>query len=247
MDAITYVAPSVLRKLSAHCMSQRTGIFLLILGITAGIFFIALKEVGAVEEDKQIQLPKPSLEGKISLEESIVQRRSQRQFKQKELNWEQIGQLLWAAQGITTSRGGFHLRSAPSAGALYPAEIYLLTREGLFHYLPQGHQLEVLGTKDLRMALADSSWGQETISQAPLDIIICAVYSRVTAKYGQRGIRYVHIEIGHIAQNIHLQAAALGLSSVPIGAFDDAAVKKILSLPKDHEPLYIIPIGYAQM
>ncbi|MFZ2356470.1 MAG: SagB/ThcOx family dehydrogenase, partial [Candidatus Omnitrophota bacterium] len=159
---------------------------------------------------------------------------------------EQISQLLWAAQGITGKKGSVGFRASPSAGALYPMELYLLTKDGLYHYLVQGHQLEQLGQGDLRSSLADSALGQGSISQAPVTIVICAVYPRVTLKYGERGIRYTHIEAGHLAQNIHLQAAALNLGSVPIGAFDDTQVKKVLSLPEDQEPLYIIPVGYSE-
>lgn len=194
----------------------------------------------------QIHLPRPALKGEVSLEEAILKRRSQREFSKKDLSLEQISQLLWAAQGITAKKGGFAFRSAPSAGALYPLEIYLLSKDGLFHYLPEGHKLDILGKKDFRKDLAGAALGQEAIAQAPLDIVICAVYPRITAKYGQRGVRYAQIEAGHIAQNIHLEAVALGLGSVPIGAFSDKEVKGILSLPEDNEPLYIIPVGYAE-
>ena len=195
---------------------------------------------------KEIQLPPVSYQGKVSLEEAISKRRSQRSFRQKDLSWEEVGQLLWAAQGITGKSLGLRFRASPSAGALYPMEIYALTKDGLFHYLPDGHKLEVLNEKDLRKDLASAALGQGSVSQAPLDIVIAAVFKRVTAKYGQRrGIRYAHIEAGHIAQNIHLQAVALGLGSVPIGAFSDEQVQTVLSLPKDHEPLYIIPVGYT--
>ena len=196
--------------------------------------------------EKEIQLPMPIHEGKISLEETILKRRSQRSFTEKDLDWAKIGQLLWAAQGITAKKLGFNFRAAPSAGALYPIEIYLLIKDGFFHYLPSGHKLEVLSHADLRRSLARAALGQASVAQAPVDIVICAVYQRITGKYGQRGIRYAHIEVGHIAQNIHLEAVALGLGSVPIGAFNDEEVKKILSLPTEHEPLYIIPIGYIK-
>lgn len=191
----------------------------------------------------QIQLPPPVTKGKISLEGTILSRRSKRSFSPKDLTLAQISQILWAGQGITAGRGSY--RAAPSAGALYPMEIYVLTKQGLYHYLPEGHKLEVLTEKDLRPALAGAALGQSAVSEAALDIIICAVYSRITGRYGQRGIIYAAIEAGHIAQNIHLQAVALGLGSVPIGAFSDEGVKNILSLPKDNEPLYIIPVGYA--
>lgn len=197
-------------------------------------------------KENLIQLPQPMTKGKISLEEAISKRRSQRNFVNKDLTLEQISQLLWAAQGITGEKGSFNFRAAPSAGALYPLEIYLVTKDGLFHYLAQEHGLERLVRDDLRNSLADAALGQGSISQAGVDIVICGIYSRVTLKYGERGVRYALIEAGHVAQNIHLQAAALGLGSVPIGAFDDAQVKKVLSLPKDNEPLYIIPVGYTE-
>ncbi len=225
-------------------MKKQWWIFVLTLSIALGFLLIDKEEI-TMAKTNQIQLPKATSKGKISLEEAISKRRSQRSFSQKDLSLEQISQLLWAAQGITAMIGGFSFRAAPSAGALYPMEIYLLTKDGLFHYLPLNHELKILGEKDLRNALASCAWGQDAISQASLDIIICAVYSRVTSKYGQRGIRYVHIEAGHIAQNIHLQAVALGLASVPIGAFNDEDVKKLLLLSPNHEPLYIIPVGYS--
>ena len=193
-----------------------------------------------------IQLPTPIKVGRMSLEETILKRRSQRSFIQKDLDLAQVSQLLWAAQGITAREWGVGFRTAPSAGALYPMEIYLLSKDGLFHYLPSGHKLEVLRNQDLRESVAAAALGQESIAQAPVDIVICAIYRRVTGKYGQRGRRYVHIEAGHIAQNIHLEAVALGLGSVPIGAFNDEDIKNILSLPSEHEPLYIIPVGYVK-
>ncbi len=195
--------------------------------------------------DKEIILPQPITKGKVSLEEAISKRRSQREFQRKDLSLEQIGQLLWAAQGITVNRGSFNFRAAPSAGALYPLELYALTKDGLYHYISEGHKLENLSDKDLRGGLTDAVLGQRSVASGALDIVICAVYERVTSKYGQRGVRYVHIEAGHAAQNIHLQAVVLDLGSVPIGAFNDDAVKKCLSLPAACEPLYIISIGYS--
>ncbi len=196
--------------------------------------------------DKEIILPGPITKGNVSLEEAIFKRHSRREFKRKDLSLEQVGQLLWAAQGITAKQGGFNFRAVPSAGALYPLELYALTKNGLYHYIPEGHKLENLLDKDLRAVLARAALGQGAVAQGALDIVICAVYERVILKYGQRGTRYAHIEAGHAAQNIHLQAAALGLGSVPIGAFNDDAVKKCLLLPAACEPLYIIPVGYSE-
>ncbi|MBU3912160.1 MAG: SagB/ThcOx family dehydrogenase [Candidatus Omnitrophica bacterium] len=226
-------------------LRKKSLVFIITLIVAAGYVLFISKEDRFMAETKLIQLPKPLIKGNISLEEAIFRRRSQRSFKQKDLTLQQISQLLWAAQGITLEKESYNLRTAPSAGALYPMEIYLLTKNGLFRYLPNGHRLEPLSEQDLRGDLVVSSLGQVAINQAPVNIVICAVYSRLASKYGQRGIRYAHIEVGHIAQNIHLQSVALGLSSVPIGAFNDEEVKKILSLPANHEPLYIIPVGYS--
>jgi len=196
-------------------------------------------------KEKEIILPQPITKSKVSLEEAIFKRRSQREFQRKDLSWEQIGQLLWAAQGVTAKRGGFNFRAAPSAGALYPLELYALTKDGLYHYIPEGHKLENLLDKDLRGDLAGAALGQGSVASGALDIVICAVYERITSKYGQRGMKYTHIEAGHVAQNIHLQAVALGLGSVPIGAFSDEGAQKTLGLSKAHEPLYIISVGYT--
>ncbi len=215
---------------------------IILIGLMLGSFSVDAQKLNPMEND--IPLPEPQLKGKISLEETISQRRSKRRYRPQELTLEQISQLLWSAQGITDEGGGF--RSAPSAGALYPMEIYLLNKDGLFHYLPEEHKLERASQDDLRRELAAAAWGQSFIAQAPVDIVIAAVYERVTSRYGARGSRYTDIEVGHIAQNIHLQAVALGLGSVPVGAFDDRAVKELLKLPKEEQPLYIIPVGYPK-
>lgn len=191
-----------------------------------------------------LSLPKPGMKGEMSLEETILKRRSIRSFTPKELSLEQISQILWATQGITEKTRGF--RAAPSAGALYPLEIYLMKGDGVFHYDIENHSLEKTSDSDVRGDVVRAAWGQSFIAQAPVSIVICAVRSRVTSKYGSRGNRYVDIEVGHAAENLHLQAVALGLGSVPIGAFTDSEVKKILGLPRNTDPIYIIPVGYAR-
>ena len=189
-----------------------------------------------------IQLPKPYLVGKKCLEECIFERESIRRFKEKEIEIEKISQILWSAQG----KKGFK-RTVPSAGATYPLEIYVsLKNQGLFLYNLEKHKLEQLTEIDIGRELADASLHQNFIYEAPLNIIICAIFSRTCNRYGDRGIRYVFIEVGHCAQNIHLEAVALGLGSVPIGAYNDEKVKKLLNLPDKIEPLYIIPIGYPK-
>ncbi|MEW6557925.1 MAG: SagB/ThcOx family dehydrogenase [Elusimicrobiota bacterium] len=194
-------------------------------------------------EEKMIQLPQPKLKGTISLEETIFKRRSVRNFQNKKLTPEQISQLLWSAQGLTSKMG---FRSAPSAGAIYPVEIYFVSADGIFHYIPQGHKIEKLKDGDLRTQLSDAAYGQEFISDAGISVIICCDYEKIMARYSKRGIRYADMEAGHIAQNIHLQAVALGLGSVPVGAFLDTAVTNLLNLPKNLSPIYIIPVGYLK-
>ena len=176
---------------------------------------------------KTIDLPAPRQASEWSLEETLVNRRSVRVYSEASLTWAEIGQLLWAAQGITRDWGA---RTAPSAGALYPLEIYILTAEGLYHYVPQNHQVIALVDRDLRQALWEVSIKQDAIREAPAVFVIAAVYARTAGKYGERAERYVHLEAGHSAQNLLLQAVALGLGGVPIGAFYDDQVKDTLGL-----------------
>ena len=188
-----------------------------------------------------ITLPKPNQDGSISLEKAISRRRSRRDFLPKGLTLEQISQLTWAAQGQDAHS---YYRTAPSAGATYPLELFIVASDGLFRYLSAKHSLEKLNGQDLRVALASAAWGQEFIETAPLTLVFAAQFSRTTGRYGQRGIRYVYMEAGHAAQNVHLQAEALGLGSVAVGAFDDASVSKVLSLPAYLEPIYMVTVGY---
>ena len=189
-----------------------------------------------------LQLPKPILKGTKSLEECIYERESVRSYGKKAIEVEKISQILWATQGKKGNK-----RIVPSAGATYPLEIYVTIKDkGYFHYNYVKHELELIMDKDISKQLAQASWDQDFIYEAYLNIIICAIYERTTQRYGQRGIRYVYIEVGHCAQNVHLEAVALGLCSVPIGAFDDKAVKEVLDLKKQVEPVYIIPIGYPK-
>jgi len=195
--------------------------------------------------EKIIQLPRPKVLGKMSLEESIFRRRSVRDYdKDRDVSLEELSQILWAAQGITDQGYGF--RASPSAGALYPLHVYVVKKDGVFRYIPDGHKLVQISDQDLRPSLVRASLGQSFIRQAPVDIIISGNFAITQAKYGARAFRYVCMEIGHTAQNIHLQAVSLGLSSVPIGAFWDDVVKKNLELPDNQEPLYIIPIGFQK-
>jgi SagB-type dehydrogenase family enzyme len=191
-----------------------------------------------------VKLPAPLRQGRMSLEEAIARRRSVREFKPEALTESELSQLLWSAQGITDPAG---YRSAPSAGALYPLEVYVATLSGFYHYEVREHRLTRLIERDLRPAICRAALEQEAIRQAPADFVITAVYARIEQKYGAgRGPRYVHLEAGHAAQNLLLQAVALGLGAVPIGAFNDGALQRALALRSDHLPLYVIPVGHAR-
>jgi SagB-type dehydrogenase family enzyme len=193
--------------------------------------------------EKIINLPKPKREGSASLEKTLLTRRSVREFTTKPLTLPQLSQLLWAAQGLTHSEG---LRTTPSAGALYPLEVYVAQAEGLFQYLPHSHQLQRFSEKDSRPAIARAALRQTFLAEAPVTFLICAVFARLAAHYGRDARRYTLLEVGHAAQNILLQATALGLGGVPIGAFYLDRIRDCLPLPADHEPLYLIPVGYPR-
>jgi SagB-type dehydrogenase family enzyme len=191
---------------------------------------------------KEINLPKPQEKGSISIEETLNKRRSVRDYKRGRLSLEQVSQLLWAASGKNLYR-----RTAPSAGATYPLEIYLVVGEveglepAIYHYSFSKHSLEMTKEEDVRNRLSRAALGQEMIEEAPINIIIAAEHDRTTGHYGQRGNRYVYMEVGHVGQNISLQAIALSLGTVMIGAFRDKEIKEILGIKE--EPLYIIPVG----
>ena len=180
----------------------------------------------------------------MSLEEALARRRSVREFTREVLTERELSQLLWAAQGITHAEG---LRTAPSAGALYPLEIYVASAGGFYHYEARPHQLIQLSDRDLRAAMRRAALDQEAITQAPAVFVIAAVYELISREYGAaRTPRYVHMEVGHAAQNLLLEAVALGLGGVPIGAFEDEALQKALELPVDQCPLYLIPVGHPR-
>ncbi len=191
-----------------------------------------------------IRLPEPDTTGGASLTESLAKRRSIRDFDPKPLSVEQISQLLWAAQGITQARWG--LRTAPSAGALYPLEIYVVLPEGAYHYDPRQHELKRVIEGDKRHALQRAALGQQAVGSAPVVFAFAGVYERTSIKYGKRATRYVDMEAGHACQNLLLQAVALGLGGVPMGAFNDERVADVLELEKNVIPLYLVPVGYPR-
>jgi len=214
------------------------GLVLLLLSMTVG---------GLVaQENLIVELPKPVLEGDKSLPQLLQQRRSVREYSREALSLSDVGQLLWAAQGITHPRG---LRTAPSAGALYPLELYVVAgnvsglKQGVYHYQIQQHRLEHQVAGDKRIGLGRASMWQTWMAKAPVIIVFGADYERTSQKYGLRAKRYVHMEVGHAAQNLFLQAQDLGLATVVVGAFDDAVVGELLALPKEIVPLSFMPVG----
>lgn len=193
-----------------------------------------------------VKLPSPGLSGAMALEQALLLRRSMRTYSRDALTVDELTQLLWAAQGVTHPRG---YRTAPSAGALYPLELYAAVGHvvglptGFYRYRCIEHALELKCERDLRPELYRAALSQRPVERAPVIFLLTAVYGRMTAKYGGRGVRYTDMEAGHAAQNLSLQAAALELKTVVIGAFDDPAVKQAAALPAEEEPLYLLPAG----
>ena len=202
------------------------------------------------ENMKAVVLPKPDLVGQTTLERTLSVRRSVRSFTNREITLSEASQLLWAAQGITEANRG--LRTAPSAGATFPIEVYFIAanvsgvERGVYQYLNTIHELQPKIIGDVRKALLESALMQQWINEAAAIIVICADYEKTTTRYGDRGIRYVHMECGHVGQNIALQAVALDLGTTMVGAFYDDQLKAVLNLPYHIEPLYIIPVGHPK-
>lgn len=190
---------------------------------------------------ERIALPPPDREGGTTLAAALVRRRSVRAFAARPLAPAELGQLLWAAQGVSDARDG--ARTAPSAGALYPLVLYAATADGVFRYTVEEHALERVSARDARGDLAAAALGQAEVAGAPCVLVFTAVVTRTTRKYGERGERYVHLEAGHAAQNALLAAAALGLAAYPVGAFEDMRVVQVLRLGRSEAPLYLVPVG----
>jgi len=209
-----------------------------------------------------IQLPAPRTDGQCSVEKALATRRSVRGFKDVPMSIAMLSQLVWAAQGITlkidttpsdwswgTWQGG--KRTAPSAGRLYPLELYIVVgnvddvKPGVYKYKPQTHQLLNVLAADKRSELATAALGQRWIASAPCVLVVGAVYRRTEVKYGERAPRYVHIEVGHAVENFCLQAVALDLGTTMVGAFKDDDVKKVVGMSDEEQPLAIVPVGKA--
>lgn len=200
-----------------------------------------------MSQNETIKLPEPNLVGTMTIEEAILKRRSIRRYKDEPIALAEVSQLLWAAQGITEPQKG--LRAAPSAGARYPLELYIVIgnvtdlEPGVYKYIPESHSLVKTWDGDLREDLASACLKQPMVARCAVDFVFAGNYERTTSRYGERGFRYIFTDLGHAAENLQLQAVALGFGTVPVGAFDDDSVAQTLSLPEGEHPIYVIPIG----
>lgn len=198
---------------------------------------------------KMIKLPKPNYQG-MPVEDAIRKRRSVRSYSKKALTLPQLSQLLFAAQGITGNHYGHDVRAAPSAGALYPMEVYLVVNNieglprGIYHYNVQKHALELLKEGDFQREITNAGLGQEVLGEAQVTVVLSAVFERTRRKYGDRSLRYIYMEAGHISQNIALQAVSLGLGAVCVGAFYDEQVNRLIGLDANTESaIYLQAVG----
>ncbi len=206
---------------------------------------LSLISLTAQMDNGVIYLPEPRYQGSTSVEEALRERRSLRKYSGENISLEEISQILWSAQGITHRGRG--LRTAPSAGALYPLEIYLVAGEvegipsGVYRYSPATHSIKISQEGDKRKQFFTCC--QPFVGKAPAIIVITGVYERTAVKYGKRAEQYIYIEAGAAGQNIYLQCEALGIGTTFVGAFIDSRLRSILSLPKGEEPLGVMPLG----
>jgi SagB-type dehydrogenase family enzyme len=233
---IRAVAFSVVALATAFCARQG--------GSTREDAVVRVKAGSATPLAREVAVPDTSPSSAVMpLDEALARRRSVREYTAEPVSDQAIARLMWAAQGITDPEGH---RTAPSAGALYPLELYAVTARGLFHYEPREGRVSRVGTADIRPALARAALSQDAVRKAPLVLVFAAVHARTAAKYGVRAERYVNLEAGHAAQNVLLEATALGLGAVPVGAFDDDALARALSLPEEERPLYLVAVGHPR-
>jgi len=198
-------------------------------------------------QQPETKLPPPSLKSDYSVEQALQSRRSVRTYSPGALSLEELGQLLWAAQGITEPTR--KLRSAPSAGATYPLILYAIVDQvetlaaGFYRYLPETHSLKLVKSGNIKAEVTARATRQGSVAQAPVILVFAADLDRIRPRYRERSERYTFMEIGHAAQNVHLQCEALGLGTVCIGAFEESTLKQALELPDEQIPFYLMPVG----
>lgn len=214
---------------------------------------------GVVVVGGEVLLPLPDRVTAVSVEEAILLRKSVREWSDAPVSVEHLSLLLWASQGVVEEVDGWLRRAAPSAGATYPLEIYVVTgvngvylssgeylAAGVYKYDYRRNSIRVVREGDVRRELWDATLRQDWVRDAPVSIVVCAVYERTTWRYGERGVRYVHMEAGHVGQNIYLMSAALGLGTVAVGAFHDEELAEVINAPRNEHPLYVFPVGVPQ-
>ncbi len=224
----------------------------LCLGLAAIWLLVIASSPSRARGEENISLPVPSFKGKVSVEEALKARRTHRSFDSRALTLGQLSQVLWGAYGVSAKQYGRHLKTAPSAGALYPIDLYAVVGEGgagslvagVYHFRPEDHSLGLIQRGDLRSAVAAGALHQMWLARAPVVLVITGQYARSSVKYGPRGVLYTHIEAGCVGQNIFLQAEALGLKSGIVGAFKNQRIIKTIGCPPDHDPLLIMPVGF---
>jgi len=207
-----------------------------------------MSQVRKTELLETIRLPAPRTKGPMSLEGALFVRKSRRDYARKGLTLEELSQMLWCTLGATQGRH----KASPSAGACYPLDVHVVVGRdavpsvpaGVYGYEPVAHQLKLLLAGDVREELCEAAWGQDFIAAAPVTIAFLSEFERTTQRYGERGLRYVFMDVGHMGQNIYLQAEALGLGTVAVGAFQDARVTSVLKLPAHLKPVYLMPVGH---
>jgi SagB-type dehydrogenase family enzyme len=216
------------------------------------LFLTAFTGAPSDEADgERVSLPAPDRDGSTSVEAAIATRRSRRAFDDAPLSLATLSQLLWATQGVTDPDDGH--RAAPSAGATYPLEVTVAVGDGgvtgldagVYRYHPDPHELSQTLATDVRTDLQAATHDQPWVATAPVVVVLSAESDRTTQRYGDRGSRrYVPMEAGHAGQNLYLQAEALGLATVAVGAFVDEAVADAVATPESWEPLYMFPVGH---
>lgn len=196
-----------------------------------------------------IKLEVPANIPPVPLAELLRRRTSHREYLDSPLTLDEVSAILWAALGYREQQGSG--RTVPSAGALYPVEIQTVVGNscvegldpGVYGYLPQVHSLEIITQGDVRQDVVKAALSQDFLGKAPLVVVISADVGKTTLYYGKRGLRYVHMDVGHVGQNVYLMAQALGLGTCAVGAFQDEKIAKILGLSKELFPFYLMPVG----
>jgi len=203
-------------------------------------------------EALKVKLPSPVFEG-MSVEKAIRERRSERSFTNRSMSLEQLAQILFSAYGITSSSSGYDFRAAPSGGALYPIEVYVIANNveslanGFYHFQISDSSLELIKEGDFSKNIHRAANRQDAVGSSPITLVFTARFDRMTAKYADRGYRYIYIEVGAICENVYLQAVSLGLGTVAVGAFNDDAVNELLEIDGLSEAtLLLMPVGFPR-